>query len=72
MCQPVGASVLAGANMQEWIAKDRLEYIKLAREHGARVVELRANRDRWRRQLQAMLGMLRTSWTSRVPLVRCT
>ena len=39
--------------MQEWIAKDRLEYIKLAREHGARVVELRANRDRWRRQLQA-------------------
>ena len=49
----MSTSVLAGANMQEWIAKDRLEYIKLAREHGARVVELRANRDRWRRQLQA-------------------
>ena len=48
----MSTAVLAGANMPEWIAKDRLEYIKLAREHGARVSELRANRDRWRHQLQ--------------------
>lgn len=49
----MSTAVLAGANMPEWIARDRAGYINLAREHSARVTELRANRDHWRRQLQA-------------------
>lgn len=49
----MSTAVLAGANMPEWIAQDRPSYINLAREHAARVSELRANRDHWRRQLQA-------------------
>ena len=49
----MSTAVLAGANMPEWIAQDRLGYINLAREHAARVSELRANRDHWRHQLQA-------------------
>ena len=46
---------LAGANMPEWIAQNRAGYIKLAQEHATRVLELRANRDSLRRQLQASL-----------------
>ena len=49
----MSTAVLAGANMPEWIAVDRAEYINLAREKAARVFELRANRGHWRRQLQA-------------------
>ena len=49
----MSTSVLAGANMPEWIAQDRSGYINLAREHAARISQLRDNRDSWRIQLQA-------------------
>ena len=51
----MSTAVLAGANMPEWIAQNRAGYIKLAQEHATRVLELRANRDSLRRQLQASL-----------------
>ena len=47
----MSTAVLAGANMNEWIAQDLPEYINLAREHAVHVSKLRANRDHWRRQL---------------------
>ena len=48
----MSTAVLAGANMPEWIAQDRLRYIELASEQAARVNELRTNRDHWRTNLQ--------------------
>ena len=48
----MSTAVLAGANMSEWIATDRVQYINLACEYASRVSELRAKRDHWRRQLQ--------------------
>ena len=49
----MSTSVLAGANMPDWIAQDRPGYINLAREHATRVAEFRANRGYWRGQLQS-------------------
>ena len=49
----MSTAVLSGANMPEWIAQDRVGYINLAREHAARVSELRHKRDYWRSRLQA-------------------
>ena len=55
----MSTAVLAGANMNEWIAQDLAEYINLAREHAVHVSKLRANRDHWRRQLlSSLLAML--------------
>ena len=48
----MSTAVLAGADMPEWIAKDRAGYIALARSNASRVAELRTNRDHWRLQLQ--------------------
>ena len=48
----MSTAVLAGANMSEWIATDRVQYISLACEYASRVSELRTKRDHWRRQLQ--------------------
>ena len=48
----MSTAVLSGANMFDWIAEDRDHFIRLAREHAARVLELRANRCHWRIQLQ--------------------
>ena len=47
----MSTSVLAGANMPDWIAHNCTEYINLAREHSLHLNELRANRERWRSQL---------------------
>ena len=47
----MSTAVLEGANMPEWIAKDRAGYINLAREQAARVSQLRNDRQHWRRQL---------------------
>ena len=48
----MSTAVLAGANMPEWIAKDRSSYINLAIENAACISELRDNRAHWRYQLQ--------------------
>ena len=53
----MGAAVMAGAGLDEWIASDACEYIQLAQEHASRLQELRQRRSYWRKKLEnSLLG----------------
>ena len=49
----MSTAVLSGAGMDEWIAADAAAYIALAQLHAETFKELRANRQQWRKRLQA-------------------
>lgn len=49
----MSTAVLSGAGMDEWVAADAAAYIALAQLHAATLKELRANRQQWRKRLQA-------------------
>ena len=49
----MSTAVLSGAGMDDWVAADAPAYIALAQLHAAALKELRANRQQWRRRLQA-------------------
>ena len=53
----MGAAVMAGVGLNEWIASDACEYIQLAQEHASRLQELRQKRSYWRKKLEnSLLG----------------
>ena len=48
----MSTAVLEGCGLQEWITTDERSYVQLAVEQSANYVQLRANRCRWRKQIQ--------------------
>ena len=49
----MSTAVLEGCGLSDWVASDERSYVQMAVEQSARVNQLRANRDRWRHQLQS-------------------
>ena len=49
----MSTAVLEGCGLGDWVAIDERSYVQLAKEQSANVHQLRANRWRWRQQIQA-------------------
>ena len=49
----MSTAVLDGCGLNDWVAIDKHSYLQLAIEQSANVHQLRANRGRWRQQIQS-------------------
>ena len=49
----MSTAVLDGCGLEDWVAFDERSYVQLAKEQSANVHQLRANRCRWRQQIQS-------------------